>query len=38
MRRAQLRLRQIGTLLATGLFIVAAAIAALPRAGGIRWF
>jgi len=38
MRRAQLRLRQIRSLLAAGFFIVAACAAGAPRPGGIRWF
>jgi hypothetical protein len=38
MRRAQLRLRQIKSIVAAGFFIVAAGAVCVPRPGGIRWF
>jgi hypothetical protein len=39
MRRAQLRLRRITSLLAAGFFVLATGVCAVPRLpGGNRWF
>jgi hypothetical protein len=38
MRRAQLRLRQVKSVLTAGFLMVAAGAVCLPRPGGIRWF